>query len=58
MADQKPESTGKIVEALFDLTYDRDLADIERIVSRPDKYKILIDEPVTVPMRHLRYERL
>jgi hypothetical protein len=56
--DKKPESTGKIFEGLFDLTFDRDLAEIERIISRPDKYKILVDEPVTVPMRHLRYERL
>lgn len=56
--EKKPESAGNIIEGLFDLTFDRDLSELERIVSRPDKYKILIDESVTVPMRHLRYERL
>jgi len=51
-----PASGGQIVEALFDLTFDKDLTEMERILSRPDKYRILLDSPVTVPMRHIRYE--
>jgi hypothetical protein len=54
----KPESTGKIVEKIYDLTFDGDLSELERIKSRPDRYRILKDEQVTVPMCHIQYELL
>ena len=45
------------VEAkIFDLSDNRDLTEIERLKSNPDKFKILVDETITLPFRHIEYE--
>jgi hypothetical protein len=48
----------EVHEKVFDLSDNRDLAEIERICSRGDKFKILVDETLMLPFRHMRYEVL
>jgi hypothetical protein len=46
----------EIHEKVFDLSDNRDLSEIERICSRKDKYTILVDETISLPFRHIRFE--
>lgn len=57
MAEPNLSPDREIVEALYDLTSDKDLMTIEKMLNRPDLFKILVDETVSVPMRHIRVER-
>lgn len=41
---------------LFDLNDNTQLSEIERIKSNSQKYKILVEETVMLPFRHLEYE--
>lgn len=47
-----------IAEKIFDLSDNRDLTEMERLIGRPERYKILVDETVMLPFRHIRYETL
>lgn len=55
-----PEVTAriKVEERMFDLSDNRDLTELENICSRPDKYKLVVDETVMLPFRHVRYEQV
>ena len=45
------------VEAkIFDLSDTRDLTEIERLKSNPDKFKIIVEETLMLPFRHIEYE--
>lgn len=46
----------EVHEKVFDLADNRDLTEIERICGRPEKYKIIVDETLMLPFRHMRYE--
>ena len=53
MAEQK-----NVKEVVFDLSSGKDLTEIERICSNPGKFKVIVDETITLPFRHMRYEVL
>jgi len=46
----------EIHDKVFDLSDSRELGEIEHLCSRPDKYKIAVDETILLPFRHIRYE--
>lgn len=46
----------EVHDRVYDLSSSRDLSEIERMFQRPDKYKILKDETLSLPFRHVRYE--
>lgn len=46
----------KIVEKVFDLTDNRDLTEMEQIRGNPSLYKIIVDETLNLPFRHITYE--
>ena len=48
----------EVHEKVFDLSDSRDLTEIEKICSRQDKFRVLVDETIMLPFRHIRYEVL
>ena len=46
----------EVHDRVYDLSSTKDLSEIERMCQRPDKYKILKDELITLPFRHIRFE--
>jgi hypothetical protein len=53
-----PALNNPVIEALYNLTDNRDLSEIENICTRKDKFTIVVDETVMVPFRHIRYEKI
>jgi hypothetical protein len=43
---------------LYDLSDPKDLMEIERLKANSQKYKIVVEETVTLPYRHIEYEIL
>ena len=51
------DSGKKHIEArIFDLSDNRDIDEIERLKSNPDKFKIIVEETLMLPFRHIEYE--
>ena len=49
----------KVVKVfLYDLTVDKDLVELERIKSNPQKYRLRLEETVTVAYRRIEYKIL
>jgi len=46
----------EVHDRVYDLSSVKDLSEIERMCQRPDKYKILKDETISLPFRHIRFE--
>ncbi len=55
MTDETPQRT-KVEVVLLELNDNTNLTEIERIKSNPAKYKILVEETVMIPFRHIEYE--
>ena len=56
MVDRIERTTVKV--QLFDLNDSVNLTELERIKSNPQKYKIMVDETIMLPFRHVEYEIL
>ena len=46
----------EVHDRVYDLSSTRDLNEIEAMCSKPDKFKILVDETLLLPFRHIRFE--
>jgi hypothetical protein len=48
----------EVHDKVYDLSDNRDLTEIEKLCSRPDKYRLIVDETIVLPFRHIRHEVL
>lgn len=48
----------EVQEWVYNLTDNNDLREIEKVCGSPDKYKIIVDETIMIPFRHMRYEKI
>lgn len=54
----KKDGTFEIHDEVFDVRDPRDASEIEYMSERPEEFKFLVDEPINLPHRHIRYEVL
>ena len=50
------ETKPRVEAKIFDLSDTRDLTEIERLKSNPDKFKIVVEETLMLPFRHIEYK--
>ena len=55
--ERRPEKT-KVNVRLFDLNDSVNLTELENIKSNPQRFRILTEETVMLPFRHIEYEVL
>ena len=46
----------EVHDRVYDLSDSRDLSEIEAMCAKPDKFKLLVDETLLLPFRHIRFE--
>lgn len=54
----RKDGTKEIHDEVFDTKDPRDSSEIEHMLGRPDEFQFLVDEPLNIPHRHIRFEVL